>query len=87
MRYNDVDNPEDCCRLCQDSAHDGQSSPDKKVCETFVHDAQRTSCYVGEVKDLTNPKKTIGQSPGNVSTILDGRLGSLRTIDSSTTGI
>ena len=65
MRYNDVDNPEDCCRLCQDSAHDGQSSPDKKVCETFVHDAVRTSCYVGEVKDLTNPKKTIGQSPGS----------------------
>ena len=65
MRYNDVDNPEECCRLCQDSAHDGQSLPDKKVCEAFAHDAVRTSCYVGEVKDLTNPKKTIGQSPGN----------------------
>ena len=33
MRYNDVDDPEECCRLCHDSAPDGQDFPDKKTCE------------------------------------------------------
>ena len=64
MRYNDVDNPEECCRLCHDSAPDGQDYPDKKTCEAFAHDSARTSCYVGEVKDPSNPKKTVGQTPG-----------------------
>ena len=68
MRYNDIKDPEECCRLCLDSAHDGQNYPDKKICEAFAHDSARMSCYVGEVKDPSNPKKTVeGQAPGGSS--------------------
>jgi len=68
MRYNDVKDPEECCRLCLDSAHDDQNYPDKKICEAFAHDSARMSCYVGEVKDPSNPKKTVeGQAPGGSS--------------------
>ena len=55
--------PNGCCKLCQHCSHRGWL---KKRCEAFVHDKTRSDCFIGTVKDLTDPTRRVVGSQSDI---------------------